>query len=69
MNTSLLGTNCTGGRRPDMIEVIYRREVPYSRAVVLSQYFDPEHFEFVHREKWLKCLTKSLLPLNRLRMW
>lgn len=52
-----------------MIEVIYRREVPYSRAVVLSQYFDLEHLEFVHREKWLKCLTKSLLPLNRLRMW
>jgi hypothetical protein len=52
-----------------MIEVSCRREVPYSRAVVLSQYFDPEHFEFVHREKWLKCLTKSLLPLNRLRMW
>ena len=31
-----------------MIEVIYRCEVPYSRAVVLSQYFDLEHFEFVH---------------------
>jgi hypothetical protein len=31
-----------------MIDVVYRREVPYSRAVVLSQYFDLEHLEHVH---------------------
>lgn len=31
-----------------MIEVVYRREVPYSQAVVLSQYFDLEHLEHVH---------------------
>lgn len=31
-----------------MIEVHYRREVPYSQAVVLSQYFDLEHLEHVH---------------------
>ncbi len=31
-----------------MIDVLYRREVPYSQAVVLSQYFDLEHLEYVH---------------------
>ncbi|MCC6964913.1 MAG: hypothetical protein IT391_01345 [Nitrospira sp.] len=31
-----------------MIDVPYRREVPYSQAVVLSQYFDLEHLEHVH---------------------
>ncbi len=31
-----------------MIEVEYRREVPYPQDVVLSQYFDLEHLEHVH---------------------
>ena len=31
-----------------MIEVTYRREVPYPQPVVLSQYFDFEHLEHVH---------------------
>jgi hypothetical protein len=31
-----------------MIELTYRREVPYPRDVVLSQYFDFEHLEHVH---------------------
>ncbi len=31
-----------------MINVQYRCEVPYSQAVVLSQYFDLEHMEHVH---------------------
>ena len=31
-----------------MIEVVYRRDVPYPREVVLSQYFDFEHLEHVH---------------------
>ena len=30
-----------------MIERVYRREVPYSQTVVLSQYFDLEHLEYV----------------------
>ncbi len=31
-----------------MIEVGYRRDVPYPQPVVLSQYFDLEHLEHVH---------------------
>jgi hypothetical protein len=31
-----------------VIDVLYRREVPYSQAVILSQYFDLEHLEHVH---------------------
>jgi hypothetical protein len=31
-----------------MIDVFYRREVPYPPAVILSQYFDLEHLEHVH---------------------
>lgn len=31
-----------------MIEVLYRREVPFPRTRVLSQYFDLEHLEHVH---------------------
>jgi hypothetical protein len=31
-----------------MIEVTYQREIPYPQAVVLSQYFDLEHVEYVH---------------------
>jgi hypothetical protein len=31
-----------------MIEVTYRREVPFPRTRVLSQYFDLEHLEHVH---------------------
>lgn len=31
-----------------MIDVTYRREVPYPQPVVLSQYFDFEHLEHVH---------------------
>lgn len=31
-----------------MIEVAYRREIPYPQPVVLSQYFDLEHLEHVH---------------------
>jgi len=31
-----------------MIEVVWRREVPYPQPVVLSQYFDLEHLQYVH---------------------
>jgi hypothetical protein len=31
-----------------VIEVVYAREVPYPRPIVLSQYFDLEHLEHVH---------------------
>lgn len=35
-----------------MIEIIYRREVAYSQDVVLSQYFDLEHLEYVHPDSF-----------------
>ena len=59
-----------------MIELVYRREVPYSQTVVLSQYFDLEHLEYVHpshsaalvcgqvaRTPWALC-EKALLEAH-----
>jgi hypothetical protein len=31
-----------------VIEIVYQRELPYPRSILLSQYFDLEHLEHVH---------------------
>jgi hypothetical protein len=48
-----------------MIEVRYRREVPYPQAAVLSQYFDLEHIAHVHpptlgKARLLACLDNAV---------
>ena len=47
-----------------MIELVYRCEVPYSQTVVLSQYFDLEHLEYVHpsRSAALVCGQVAKTP-------
>lgn len=50
-----------------MIEVTYRREVPYPQAVVLSQYFDLEHIEHVHPKSFGRA--RVLSQRDRLVTW
>ena len=50
-----------------MIEVLYRREVPYSQDVVLSQYFDFEHLEHVHPRSFGRARLVS--KLGRVVVW
>ena len=50
-----------------MIEVVYRREVPFSRTRVLSQYFDLEHLEHVHPRSFGQARMVS--QVGRLIVW
>lgn len=50
-----------------MIEVIYRREVPYPETVILSQYFDLEHIEHVHPTSFGRA--RVLSQHGRLVVW
>lgn len=50
-----------------MIEVEYRRVVPYSQPVVLSQYFDLEHLEHVHPKSFGRARMVS--KYDRVIVW
>lgn len=50
-----------------MIELVYRREVSYPRPVVLSQYFDLEHLEYVHSRSFGRA--RMLSERDRLIVW
>jgi len=43
-----------------MVEVVYRREVPYPQVTVLSQYFDLEHVEYVHPRSFVRARMLSM---------
>ena len=50
-----------------MIEVVYRREVPYPQPVVLSQYFDFEHLQHVHPRSFGRA--RMLSQRGNLILW
>jgi hypothetical protein len=50
-----------------VIEVTYRREILYPQAVVLSQYFDLEHLEYVHPKSFGRA--RMISTRGRVIVW